>query len=201
MGLILALLLVLQGPLGWTGVAKTASAQVLRLESLTDEEGEKGICSGVVISEVGFLLTAAHCIPHAAHSLTVSGRHAEAARVNRLLDLAVVRFARKTETAMPLAAASPAQGEEVGVVGFAFGEEKVVVQVGRVAQAFNEPLKSILIDARVLPGDSGGAIVNAKGELVGLTQATYGSLRGTLGVAAPVEALVEFVESYLPRGK
>jgi S1-C subfamily serine protease len=187
----------------WSTVVKPALSQVVRIEVLKDGDEHPTICSGVVLNATaGFVLTAAHCISGKAEdiSITVNGRHAELARVNRnaKVEAAVLRFSPKKETAMPLAKESPEAGTDIAVLGFSFGVEKLVTQFGRIAQSYNEETGTIWLDANVIPGCSGGAIINVNGELVGMTSRIYYSGPSSLGAAIPVETLRDFVEQYLP---
>ena len=184
----------------WAQVVRPASRQVPRLEILRGED--RGICSGVVLdADRGYLLTAAHCVPGKPEelSITVNGRHAEVARVNRLLDLAVLRFSPKAEQAMPLAPETPPIGSECAVVGFGLGVEKLAVQFGRVSQALNDETKTLWIDGVMLPGNSGGAVIDVQGRLIGMTSRTYYSGPSSVGAAIPIEQITDFVQQYLPK--
>lgn len=184
----------------WAAVVLPATKQVPRLEILKDGEEDPGVCSGVILNrEAGFVLTAAHCVEgNPGISLTVNGRHAVVARVNHLLDLAVVRVRLKDEQEMTLAPSTPPIGSEVAIVGFNFGVEKLAVQFGRVSQVLNAETKTLWIDGTMIPGQSGGAVIDQKGRLVGMTSRIFSSGPSRLGGAIPVEAIEDFVEPYLP---
>lgn len=185
----------------WATVIKPVEKQVLRLESLSDaSESGPSVCSGVVLNEqTGYLLTAAHCIPlgeKSSYSLTVSRRHAELVKVNRLLDLAVVKFRVKGEHQMVLAEETPPRGTEVAVVGFMLASKEMRAQYGHVASPKSED-GALVIDGVTLPGDSGGAVIDSAGHLIGMTNQFY---RGTaVGLAVRVEELDDFVDAYLPK--
>src|SRR5688572_8088914 len=98
----------------WVTTFQTAAPGIVRVESAVNGE-RHGTCAGVVLNvESGYVLTAAHCIPlekDSAYDLTAAGRHAELARINRLLDLAVIRTeVRKGITAIALADDTPPTG-------------------------------------------------------------------------------------------
>lgn len=200
--MILALLLLTLGT-DWTAVIKPASRQVPRIEILRTGETKPGICSGVVLNaDQGFVLTAAHCTgtikDRDITSMTVNGRHAELARVNELLDLAVVRFSPKDELTMPLATVTPGAGSEIAVIGFLLGSKQLHTQFGHIAARRDED-GAVVLDSQVLPGDSGGSIINPAGELVAMTNRYY---TGTaIGLAVPVETIRDFVEPYLPAAR
>lgn len=202
MRLAIVLLLALTD---WSIVVKPALKQVVRLEMLREGESSPGVCSGVVINETaGYVLTAAHCVEKPEKeglSVTVNGRHADVVRVNRLLDLGVVRFDVKGEKEMALADSTPPIGTEVSIVGHAFGDAKLICQFGRIAQALNEPSQMIFLNADVIGGDSGGAVIDVDGKLVGITSRVYYNGPMHLGAAVPVESVRDFVKGYLPKAK
>lgn len=188
----------------WALVIRPALQQVPRLEILADGAEKPGICSGVVLNTAaGFLLTAAHCVTGDPDklSVTVNGRHAEIARVNRLLDLAVIRFTVKGEQAMTLAPETPPIGTEVAVIGYGFGIDKLAVQFGHVAQSLNAETKTLWLNAEVLGGNSGGAVIDNQGRLIGMTSRVYYTTASSMGAAIPVEQIADFVTAYLPAKK
>jgi S1-C subfamily serine protease len=131
-------------------------------------------------------------------SITVNGRHALIVRSNRLLDLAVVRPELKDEQEMPLAPESPEIGSELAVAGYLLGSKGLHVQFGRIAAKRSDD-DALVMDGVALPGDSGGAVIDAQGRLIGMTNAYY---RGTaVGLAVPVEMVRDFVEHLLPKKK
>jgi S1-C subfamily serine protease len=204
-GVVLAgIVAVVLGGTDWALIVPGAIKQVPRLEILKDGTDKPGVCSGVVLNaSSGFLLTAAHCVEGDPKnlSITVNGRHAEIARVNRILDLAVLRFLVRKEEQMALAPETPPIGTEVAVVGFGFGIDKIAVQFGRVAQSLNRETGTLWINSEVLGGNSGGAVIDAQGRLVGMTSRVYYSTASSMGAAIPVEAIADFVEAYLPAKK
>lgn len=199
-GMLAALSVSLQAT-DWTVIVKPALPQVPRIEVLHERSQQPGVCSGVVLNaQDGFLLTAAHCVEGdpAKLAITVNGRDATIEKSNRLLDLAVLKFKAKRETAMPLARVSPQIGSEVAVLGFAFGIERIAVQFGRVTQSYNDETKTLWLDASVIPGNSGGAVIDEQGRLVGMTSRVYYSGPSNVGAAIPIEVVEDFVEPFLP---
>lgn len=186
----------------WSTIVKPATKQVPRIEIQQGEDA--GVCSGIVINaDKGFLLTAAHCVKGKPEdlSITVNGRHAEVARKNAILDLAVLRFDAKDEVDMPLAPETPPIGTEVAIVGYAFGIEKIAVQFGRVSQALNAETKTLWLNADLIFGDSGGAVIDEQGRLIGLNSRIYSNGPAHMAAAIPIEQIRDFVEPYLPKTK
>jgi S1-C subfamily serine protease len=187
----------------WSLVVKPLNRQVPRIEIQKDDAESPGVCSGVVLNtDPAWLLTAAHCIPPGdpkAYSLTANGRHAETVKINRILDLAVLKFSRKREDAIALAEDSPSIGTEICVAGYGFGIEKLAIQFGRVSQSKNDETKTLWLNVDTLFGDSGGAIVDEQGRLVGMTSKIYSKGPAHISGAIPIETIRDFVENYLPR--
>ncbi len=191
---VVLLLLLMQTD--WVTVARPLEKQVPRIE--IQQGDDMGVCSGVVINaQAGFILSAAHCFPGKIEdlSIAINGRHAEVVRMNKLLDLAVLKFKVRGELEMALADKSPEAGTEICVAGFLLGQKQFHTQFGRIAARRSDD-GALVLDSVILPGDSGGAIVNIAGQLVGMSNQYY---KGTaVGLAIPVEKVEDFVESYLP---
>lgn len=188
----------------WPAIVRPAAKQVPRIEILKEGDEHPGICSGVIFNkELGYLLTAAHCVDGKTDgmAITVNGRHADLVRANRLLDLAVLRTTLKDEEQMELADASPAQGVDIAVLGYAFGIEKLAAQFGRVAQTLNGETKALLVNVDLIFGDSGGACVDGEGKLVGMNSRIYYSGPAHLAAAVPVEQIRDFIDHLLPKKK
>jgi serine protease DegQ len=202
-------LLLLQAP--WADLVPTVQKSVPRLEM--SRNGQQGVCSGVVfeIDPDGFALalTAAHCVERASDTerldLTVNGRNGVVVATNTILDLAIVKFRARAEVPIVLARQAPVAGSELAIAGYAFGVEDIVVQFGRCSQSYNKETKSLWIDGMLIFGQSGGAIVNEKGELAGLTSRIYsGGAMGQMahiGAAVPIESIKDFIDDFRERSK
>ena len=186
---------------GWASLVEPLGKTVLRLEVGDGRQG--GGCSGSVIdADKGHVLTAAHCVPTDLEqfSLTVDGRDARVLRVNRILDLAVLKSRlRRGATAITLAPAMPRAGDAVAVIGYPFGARTLTTQVGTLANPDVEGWA--WVNADLLPGDSGGAIVDAQGRLVGVTSGFLYYAAAHIGLAVPLETVRAFVEEFLPGPK
>lgn len=200
--LALLLFVAQTGVSDWRPVLKDAIKSVPRIESQAEGQAEPAVCSGAVINATqGYLVTAAHCVDGEKIALTVNGRHAELVRQNRLLDLAIVRFSPKDTKAMKVAQDVPEMGDEIAVVGFAFGSRQVQAQVGRVVSPMEEADQVMRVAVDVIAGDSGGPCINPTGELVGITVAVqhYGPMH--LGVVVPLRTVVDFIQPFVETEK
>jgi S1-C subfamily serine protease len=183
----------------WATIVKPIAKQVPRLEILARGGRNTGKCSGVVINlKLGYVLTAAHCLDYDRPAITVNGRNGKIIESNPLLDLALVQFMPKDEIEVKLAKQTPPIGSEIAIAGYSFGSAEITVQFGRISQPLNPETKTIWIDGRIVPGQSGGLVLNKKGELVGMTQAIYYNGASDMGAAIPVEKIADFLQPYLP---
>ncbi|KAF7599564.1 MAG: peptidase S1 [Candidatus Dactylopiibacterium carminicum] len=164
------------------------------------------IGTGVVITETGAILTNLHVVS-GARQLRVSfadGSESPAflAGVDPANDLAVLRAARVPDDLQPATLVSTAglrPGDMVAAVGFPFGfgpsvSSGVVSGLKReFRSADGERMLSNLIqfDAAANPGNSGGPLVNMKGEVVGIVTALLNPVQQRffvgLGFAVPIE--------------
>ena len=202
MGLVLALLLVAD----WVALVPTVSKHVPRIE--ISKGGETGVCSAVVFEVdkdgYGHALTAAHCVERASDTeridITVNGRNGVTVARNNILDLAILKFRARSETAITIASTGPLAGAEVAAIGYGFGIEEFAVQFGHIAQPLNRETKAMWVDLTALMGDSGGPIVNAQGELIGITSRIYAggmlSQMAHITAAVPLDSLRDFIDSY-----
>jgi S1-C subfamily serine protease len=187
----------------WATIVKDMSTRIPRLEMQAEGQDQAGVCSAVVYrvdaDKKALALTAAHCVTHeqAKHfDLTVNRRHADVVLYNNLLDLAVVSFKANKEVAMLRAPESPAMGTAVAILGYAFGIEEMAAQFGHVAQSANKETKAIWINADLIFGDSGGAVIDDQGRLVGINSRIY-SARGVahMGAAVSIEDVEDFIDA------
>ena len=168
--------------------------------------GNHAVGSGVVVVENGLILTNLHVVAGANRIVVVfaNGHASEATLVSQQPqnDLAVIKAAILPDDLKPATLGSSkglAEGHDVIAVGFPFGigpsvSSGVVSGLGReYRRAEGEPALSDLIqfDAAVNPGSSGGPLVNAAGEVVGIVTAILspteqGTFAG-IGFAVPIQ--------------
>ena len=190
-----------------TAEGQDAPVELPEGEGLEEDFHEKftAVGTGVVIDEEGTILTNLH-VARAAKRLRVvfwDGTEADALLVGARpdLDLAIIRPNLIPDDLVPATIGGSGglrPGDEVVAVGFPFGigpsaSAGVVSGMFRVLEREGEaPMRNLIqFDAAANPGNSGGPLVNADGEVVGIVTAILNpsGLRtfAGIGFAAPIE--------------
>ena len=195
-----------------TRVAEQLGPSVANLRISNRRRWATGGGSGVVITPDGFMLTSAHVVAGTGSRVRASftdGSDLQATIVGAdpLSDLAVLR----AESArLPQAELGDAAGLRVGQLVVAIGNPHgyagsvtagVVSALGRSLPARAGGASRIIedviqTDAALNPGNSGGALVDGQGRVVGINTAVAGV---GLGLAVPVNATTRRIVSALMR--
>ncbi len=200
-------------------VAREALPSVARITGYT-AAGAKVTGSGFVIDGRGHLLTNNHIVESAVSLLAEFGdgrmRPATVVGVDPLTDLAVIRVdENEGMAALPLATSNkPEVGEWVVAVGFPLGLDQTVT-VG-VISAMNRHLNIvgmsvgrrgyedfIQTDAAINHGNSGGPLLNLRGEVVGVNAAIVTQTGGSdgLGFAIPTSLASYIAQELISKGR
>ena len=192
-----------------TDVARKLSPSVANLR--VSRGRREGGGSGVVITPDGFVLTSAHVVEgsHRGVASFVDGRElaVEVVGSDPLSDLAVLRIESNGVTPAEL---GDADGLQVGQLVVAIGNPNgfagsvtagVVSALGRSlptrsGSAMRIVENVIQTDAALNPGNSGGALADGVGRVVGINTAVAGV---GLGLAIPINATTRAVISALMR--
>ncbi len=154
---------------------------------------QSSLGSGVIISEQGLILTNNHVISGADEILIAlnDGRTSNARVIGRdvesdlallkieLPDVPVIQFAQEDDLKV---------GDVTLAIGNPFGVGQTVTMgivsaTGRNQLGITTYEDFIQTDAAVNPGNSGGALVNALGDLVGINTAIYSKSGGNQGIS------------------
>lgn len=190
-----------------TGAVERVAPAVVKIDATrrTRSRGEVqgGSGSGFIFAADGLVLTNAHVVAGAG-TLTVvlpDGRRCEASALGKDedTDLAVVKISAPHLSAIPLGTSHLLkQGQLVVAIGNPFGFQHtvtagVVSATGRSLRAQTGRMMTGLIqtDAALNPGNSGGPLVNALGEAVGINTAVILPAQGiSFAVSADTARIV-----------
>lgn len=168
--------------------------------------------SGVIVSPKGYILTNHHVI-EAADEIEVAladGRQARASVVGTdpESDLAVIKVELKDLPAITFGHLDQTGvGDVVLAIGNPFGVGQTVTMgiisaLGRSHLGINTFENFIQTDAAINRGNSGGALVDASGNLIGVNTAIYSETGGSIGIgfAIPVNLAKQVMEQIIQTG-
>lgn len=171
------------------------------------------IGSGVIMNTTGYILTNAHVIQNAneIHITLNDGRQAEAQLIglDTDTDLAVVNIQLENLPQIPIGNSTDIKiGDIVLAIGnpYNFGQtvtQGIVSATSRKRRGISYFDDFIQTDADINQGNSGGALVNAAGELIGINTAIISSSGGSegIGLATPVNQAVDVMNQIIKNGK
>jgi serine protease DegS len=174
---------------------------------------QNALGSGVIVDRQGHIVTNHHVVAQADQIRVqlADGRSADAKVVGRDpdTDLAVLQIALKNLPVMQLGRSDTLQvGDSVLAIGNPLGLSQTVTHgivsaTGRAQLGVATYESFIQTDAAINVGNSGGALVNARGELVGINTAVLGKQMGAegIGVAIPVDLVRGVMQEILAHGR
>jgi Do/DeqQ family serine protease len=153
------------------------------------EQLARSLGSGVLISTDGYVVTNSHVIGSENAEITVvfADQHEAPAKIigiDKATDLALVRVAKATQPPLQWGDSSRAKvAEWVLAIGSPYQLNQTVTlgiisALGRKNLGFSEYEDFIQTDAAINQGNSGGALINGRGELIGINTGIISSLRG-----------------------
>ncbi|GGX62378.1 serine protease [Litorimonas cladophorae] len=174
---------------------------------------ENSLGSGVIVRSNGIIVTNAHVVKGADElKVVLNDRREFEAKViaqDEETDLAVLRIDTQGEqmpTLLVGGETEPEIGDIVLAIGNPFGVGQTVTSgiisaLGRTN--VSDISSAIQTDAAVNPGNSGGALVNLKGELIGVNTAIFSRSGGSngIGFAIPSELVERAIDSALSEGR
>lgn len=168
--------------------------------------------SGVLVSEDGYILTNNHVISQV-QNISIGlwdGRFAAAQVVGSdpETDLAVLKIDLDGLPAAPLAEDADVRvGDVVLAIGNAFGLSHTVT-MGIISATGRNDLRSVLYedfiqtDAAINAGNSGGALINHRGEVIGINTRSLGQAQGAqnIGFAIPIAMAKNVMQQIVDNG-
>jgi S1-C subfamily serine protease len=190
-----ALLLLLTD---WPSTAETLNKSVVTVISAD------GSCTGFVVNahaknDKDYILTAAHC-----DGKDLYADHAVAKVIwkDAKKDLLILEVDDLDRPAVSFAPKNPIQGEEIASLGYGMSLEQPMFRLAHVSNAAIavpeiEGGPFVMIDAAFVPGQSGGPVVNAAGEVVSIVQRAS----GLVGIGVGTEQIRSAIKRYLEKPK
>ena len=175
-----------------------------------EREGPRGVGSGFIISADGFVMTNAHVVDGADEVLvTLPDKREFKAKLigaDKRTDVAVVKI---DSTGLPFVRIGDVNrlrvGEWVMAIGSPFGLENTVTAgiVSAKQRDTGDYLPFIQTDVAVNPGNSGGPLINMRGEVVGVNSQIYSRSGGFMGIsfAIPIDEAMRVSEQLRSSGR
>lgn len=194
---------------GMRAAFRQIAPSVVSLE-IARKDGQSSQGAAFAIDASGALITAAHVLDQAAEvtAILADGRRLPVRILasDALSDIGVIRIEGANLPPARLAGALPETGEAVAAIGNPLGLRHAAsagIVSGLDRSYGNAPYGFIQHDAALNPGSSGGPLINASGEVVGINIAIADAARHHIGIglALPVEAARIVAGKLLAQGR
>ena len=175
-----------------------------------EEEVQRGVGSGFIISHDGFVLTNAHVVDGADEVLvTLTDRREFKAKVlgsDKRSDVAVLKLEAAN---LPFLRTGDSEkirvGEWVIAIGSPFNLDNSVTAgiISAKARDTGDYLPLIQTDVAVNPGNSGGPLINMRGEVIGINSqiATMSGGYNGISFAVPIDEAIRVADQLRKSGK
>jgi serine protease Do len=174
----------------------------------------QGLGSGVIVSPDGYILTANHVVSGAEEIMVGLGTELRKYKARKIgidpgTDVALLKIDEKNLPAITFANSEKARsGDIVLAIGNPFGLRQTVTMgiisaVGRGGIGIVDYENFIQTDAAINMGNSGGALVDAAGRLLGINTAIFSRSGGNQGVgfAIPANLARDVMQSLREKGR
>lgn len=175
----------------------------------------EGLGSGVIMNDKGYIVTNYHVVANADQVIVAlqDGRISTAQLIGKDLrtDLAVLKIEQDNLPVIPFNDDyQAAVGDVVLAIGnpYNLGQTTtfgIISATGRPGMSFNQRQDFLQTDAAINKGNSGGALVNSRGELVGINTASYQQATDidTYGIsfAIPYALTVKIMQKLIADGR
>jgi len=175
-----------------------------------EQQVPRGVGSGFIISADGFVLTNAHVVEGADEVfVTLTDKREFKAKIigsDRRTDVAVVKIEGTNLPRLTMGDSSKLRvGEWVIAIGSPFGLENTVTAgiISANSRDTGDYLPLIQTDVAVNPGNSGGPLINMRGEVVGINSQIYSRSGGFMGIsfAIPMDEAMRVSEQLRSSGR
>lgn len=199
-----------------TKVAETVGPAVVGIENNVQTWGggmtPMGSGSGIIFDKAGYIVTNQHVIEGASKVVVTlpGGERKVTARIigsDMKTDLAVLKIEAQNLPVAKLGDSSQVKVGEVAVaIGNPMGQEYAGSVTAGIVSAMNRNLsvdgrkyKVIQTDASINEGNSGGALCNEAGEVIGINSLKLGNSEG-IGFAISINEAKPIIESLMKKG-
>ncbi|MEO7242826.1 MAG: DegQ family serine endoprotease [Variovorax sp.] len=174
------------------------------------QERPRGVGSGFVLSSDGYVVTNAHVVEDATEVLvTLTDKREFKAKLigsDKRTDVAVVKIEATGLTPVKVGNITRMRvGEWVIAIGSPFGLENTVTAgiVSAMQRDTGDYLPFIQTDVAVNPGNSGGPLINMRGEVVGINSQIYSRSGGFQGIsfAIPIDEAIRVTDQLRNNGR
>ena len=163
------------------------------------QNGRRGAGAGVLARD-GWVLTNHHVVARGrSFKVTLDDGASYQARVlarDPEVDLALLGIPANGHPAAVFSEKEPRPGEMVFAFGHPWGQRNVltggVLSAVTAARTQRGEIPVLRTDARLAPGNSGGPLLNAAGEVIGLNAMIFG---GDQGIAIPASVIRKFLDA------
>ncbi|HEX8788943.1 MAG TPA: DegQ family serine endoprotease [Telluria sp.] len=175
-----------------------------------DEEVQRGVGSGFIISDDGYVLTNAHVVEDADEvTVTLTDRREFKAKVlgaDKRSDVALLKVDARNLPSLRIGDSDKIRvGEWVIAIGSPFNLENTVTAgiISAKSRDTGEYLPLIQSDVAVNPGNSGGPLINMRGEVIGINSqiATLSGGYNGISFAVPIDEGMRVADQIKKTGK
>jgi serine protease Do len=175
-----------------------------------EEEMPRGVGSGFIISADGYVMTNAHVVDGADDVyVTLTDKREYKAKIigaDKRTDVALVKIEGSNLPRLTFGDSNKIRvGEWVIAIGSPFGLDNTVTAgiVSAKARDTGDYLPLIQTDVAVNPGNSGGPLLNMRGEVIGINSQIYSRSGGYMGIsfAVPIDEAMNITEQLKTTGK
>ena len=194
-------------------IVKKVSGSVVGISASSSSQTATG--TGIVMKEDGYIITNAHVVSGASNLSVVftdkdkTSMKAELIGIDSQTDLAVIKIDKKGLTPAEFGKSSELQVGEIAIaIGNPLGFELagsvtsgIISALDRTLTIEDQEMNLIQTDASINSGNSGGALVNAYGQVIGITSAKVSSAYGEgLGFAIPIDNAKPIIDDLIKYG-
>ncbi|MGB6056042.1 MAG: DegQ family serine endoprotease [Burkholderiaceae bacterium] len=170
----------------------------------------RGVGSGFIISADGYVMTNAHVVEGASEVyVTLTDKREFKAKiigVDKRTDVALVKIEGSNLPRLTIGDSDKLRaGEWVVAIGSPFGLANTVTAgiVSAKARDTGDYLPLIQTDVAVNPGNSGGPLINMRGEVIGINSQIYSRSGGYMGIsfAVPIDEAMRVADQLKANGR